>query len=114
MRKKVKMMLVFGLVSGGLLFPRLSLGRGYFSQNLEINFGTTRIGVDESRAEPIETVETTDETTEITETTKTTKTTEISWQESELKESEIKEIEGSTNESDVMAETIETETVSSD
>lgn len=108
MRKKVKMMLVFGLVSGGLLFPRLSLGRGYFSQNLEINFGTTRIGVDESRAEPIETVETTDETTE------TTKTTEISWQESELKESEIKEIEGSTNESDVMAETIETETVSSD
>ncbi|MGO2265222.1 hypothetical protein ACWN8P_00790 [Vagococcus salmoninarum] len=111
MRKKVKMMLVFGLVSGGLLFPRLSLGRGYFSQNLEINFGTTRIGVDESRAEPIETVETTDETTEITETTKTT---EISWQESELKESEIKEIEGSTNESDVMAETIETETVSSD
>lgn len=111
MRKKVKMMLVFGLVSGGLLFPRLSLGRGYFSQKLEINFGTTRIGVDESRAEPIETVETTDETTEITETTKTT---EISWQESELKESEIKEIEGSTNESDVMAETIETETVSSD
>lgn len=108
MRKKVKMMLVFGLVSGGLLFPRLSLGRGYFSQNLEINFGTTRIGVDESRAEPIETVETTDETTE------TTKTTEISWQESELKESEIKEVEGSTNESDVMAETIETETVSSD
>lgn len=108
MRKKVKMMLVFGLVSGGLLFPRLSLGRGYFSQNLEINFGTTRIGVDESRAEPIETVETTDETTE------TTKTTEISWQESELKESEIKEIEGSTNESDVMAETIETEAVSSD
>lgn len=108
MRKKVKMMLVFGLVSGGLLFPRLSLGRGYFSQKLEINFGTTRIGVDESRAEPIETVETTDEITE------TTKTTEISWQESELKESEIKEIEGSTNESDVMAETIETETVSSD
>lgn len=108
MRKKVKMMLVFGLVSGGLLFPRLSLGRGYFSQKLEIDFGTTRIGVDESRAEPIETVETTDETTE------TTKTTEISWQESELKESEIKEIEGSTNESDVMAETIETETVSSD
>ncbi|MBE9389742.1 hypothetical protein [Vagococcus salmoninarum] len=108
MRKKVKMMLVFGLVSGGLLFPRLSLGRGYFSQNLEINFGTTRIGVDESRAEPIETVETTDETTE------TTKTTEISWQESELKESEIKEVEGSTNESDVMAETIETEAVSSD
>ncbi|MGO2099775.1 hypothetical protein [Vagococcus salmoninarum] len=102
MRKKVKMMLVFGLVSGGLLFPRLSLGRGYFSQKLEIDFGTTRIGVDESRAEPIETVETTDETTE------------ISWQESELKESEIKEIEGSTNESDVMAETIETETVSSD
>lgn len=108
MRKKVKMMLVFGLVSGGLLFPRLSLGRGYFSQKLEIDFGTTRIGVDESRAEPIETVETTDETTE------TTKTTEISWQESELKESEIKEVEGSTNESDVMAETIETEAVSSD